>query len=64
MFGARGRSADNGQEDESPVAGRDNVTLGRVAKWCIRHAECSMIIARKTGCSIPIVDRLLRSSTA
>lgn len=62
VFGARGRCADGTMPGSpsispecSPKAGRGGgapaaaTSLGHVARWCIREAQCSLIVARPSG---------------
>merc|ERR1719384_2401890 len=62
VFGARGRNADGTMgpsPDSSPIAPRASTSLGHVARWCIREAQCSLIIARPSA--VPTTDMLCRS---
>jgi len=68
VFGACGRQAENGltSPDASPMSGGPGgraTTLGRVARWCIREAQCSLIITRIKS-QVPQPYGLLRSLTA
>jgi len=66
VFGARGRRADNSEilsPSMSPMSSPNSAvttcpcgtptTLGHVARWCIREAQCSLIIARTRAPSAP-----------
>ncbi|CAE7296365.1 ANK1 [Symbiodinium natans] len=54
VFGARGRNSEGGADPSSPVSASEPgspaadapTTLGHVARWCIKEAQCSLIIAR------------------
>lgn len=66
VFGARGRGVEN--ESASPKLGRSGsrhaeATLGHVAEWCIKRAQCSLIIARPKGSKAPLAEMLIRSSS-
>lgn len=66
VFGACGRQAEEGviSPECSPTARNGaGTTLGRVARWCIREAGCSLIIARIKS-QPPQPSFLMRSVTA
>jgi len=55
VFGARGRNSEGGTDPSSPTLSASEpgsptadvpTTLGHVARWCIKEAQCSLIIAR------------------
>lgn len=51
VFGARGRGSEMPDSPCASPSGSDDAptTLGKVARWCVREAQCSLIIARQLG---------------
>mmetsp|Transcript_16821 Transcript_16821/g.39919 ORF Transcript_16821/g.39919 Transcript_16821/m.39919 type:complete len:343 (-) Transcript_16821:93-1121(-) len=74
VFGARGRNSEGSTDSSSPTlspmasdpgspASDAPTTLGHVARWCIKEAQCSLIIARPKLWQSPTGLVILRASS-
>ncbi|CAE7458648.1 ANK1 [Symbiodinium pilosum] len=72
VFGARGRNSEGGTDPSSPTLSASEpgspaadvpTTLGHVARWCIKEAQCSLIIARPKLWKSPTGLVILRASS-